>query len=566
MKVLNIVAAVLLIVLASFFYYFVNQNAINVPFFDDFSYLKYVLDLQSAPNLPEFLRLLESKHNGHGVGLAKFVFWLTTLIEGQLNFRTLTLVGSLMVLGLVVYFGQIIRANQLPFAYLLPVGLFLFTPAYYENVFWAAALWQYTASFVMGVLTYYMLAKSTRWTLALAAFFGLLLTYTNGNGLLGMYVGALIPLVQHRYKRTVGWLLACVVATAIYYYFPSGFSSENKPVSLVNILLTVVSFFGSAAYYLRGSMLDVAIFGGLCTFVLLGGLLGLGGIFLAQFWKKNKAESFLRLFSRSSANLSLLALLAWLALTGLAVAITRTNDTIGTALRYMIYSVMTFAGLYVAVLLVLPRRGRFVLGLAASALGVLFAVGTYLFAGPTVVNFRKSLQADAYSLRQHRRLSGKLELLLNPIMLNNFEQAINQKLYVIPTTLFDGIDKLPADTSQIQFKITNEIRAVYGGVWVDKIQNADLSFDQNNPNNGVYVILKNQQSGRLYVNAPVQSPNRNRRFFLQSGHFFNPGFEAQIYQQNLPDGIYQIGVLYCNGTNQRLVYGKQRLEIKEKRR
>jgi len=571
MKILNSIAAILLLLIALFFYYFVAQNALNVPFFDDLSYIKYVLDLTDAPHLGGFLRLLELKHNGHGVITAKLIFWLDTLIEGHLNFRSLIIMGSFLVLLLVGYFWQILQTNQLYFFYLLPAGLFLFTPAYHENIFWAAASWQYTASFVISTLTYYVLAQSTHWSLALAVVLGYFLTYTNGNGLAGMYVGFLIPLLQMRYKRALIWLVACVFVSGAFYWhypFPVGFGSANQVHTLSRYPLTIVSFFGSAAYYFRGQSTDAFLLGVPLALVIFGGLGVLGVTFLFQFWKPLKTSSLLRVFANSPSNLSLLALIALLAVTSLGVAATRASD--GAAPRYMIYSTVTIVAVYVAVLLVLPHRLRLAFGLITTGLGSVFVVGAYLFAAPNVINFRKSLLADTHSLRHHHRLSGKLELMANPYTLADFNEALASGLYAFPKNQLDEVPPFSKDTvtdAKLRFEVKRTaMPTVYGNIITYKIRNKDLLFDQSNPENGIYLLLKETKTGKVYVNAPLQNANRNRNVFLKTRQYFVAGFEGSIYQGNIPDGWYQIGIFVFNNSKRKIVYSPQTLEIKASQR
>lgn len=571
MKILNIIAGAVLLLLAAFFYYFVNQNAVNVPFFDDFSFIKYVSDLRKTDSLWSFLQYLELKHNGHGIGVVKFVFWLDALIKGPLNFRTLIVAGSLMIIGLWIYFYKILKDNELSFFYSLPVGLFLFTPAYYENIFWAMVLWQHIASIVIGILTYYFLAQSSRWSLGLAVVLGYLLTYTNGNGLAGMYVGLLIPLLQMRYWRALGWLVACVaISGAFYWYypFPVGFGSANQTHTLQGYASAIVSFFGSVGYYFRGHATDSVFLGTSLAVALFGGLTILGVTFLFQFWKTPKTISLLRIFANSPLNLSLLALLGLLAITGLGVAATRASE--GGAPRYMIYATVTIVATYVAVLLVLPRRFRLTFGLITTGLGVVFVVGAYLFAVPNVINFRKSLLSDVYSLRHHRRLSSKLELMENPYTLADFNEALARGLYVFPKNQLDAVlpfskDVVVDTTLHFEVKYT-ATPTVYGNITTYKIRNKDLLFDQSDPENGIYLLLKETKTSKVYVNAPLQNANRNRNAFLKTGQYFVAGFEGNIYQGNIPDGLYQIGVLIFDKPKRKMVYSNQTLEIKAAQR
>ena len=58
MKFFNYLAAFLLFSIAFVFYRFVFQNAVNVPYFDDYAYLEYIIKFTDAPTFQAFLQAL----------------------------------------------------------------------------------------------------------------------------------------------------------------------------------------------------------------------------------------------------------------------------------------------------------------------------------------------------------------------------------------------------------------------------------------------------------------------------------------------------------------------------
>lgn len=565
MKVLNVFAAVAVFIIGVLFYRFVGQNAVNVPFFDDFSYLEYCIKFTEAPTVLHFLRELEYKHNGHGVITAKLVFWLDYLLTGEVNFRVLILAGSGLVIILFGYFWKVLSANRLPFLAVLPVGLFLFTPAYHENIFWAAALWQYTASFTIGLLTYYGLTKDSRWAFACAIAGGFLLTYTNGNGLFGMYVGVIIPMVQMRYRRALVWLAACILTTVIFYwYYPFGFGSLGQEKSLKNSALTIVSFFGSCASYFRGRLPEVAFLGIAITLTLLCFALWLAVEYGKKVMNNRFNPTILSVFTKAPINLSLLSLLAWLLVTGLGVATARAVDTLETPPRYMIYSVMAVVSLYVTLLLIVsPLWQKIVMG-GMTLVGAFFAMSTYMFAAPDVINFRNSLRSDAFSLAQHRRVTGKLETMTNSVVKKYFDEAVEKEMYVIPSTVLDEVNLNTFDSSalmKVSLRVDLDTLPAYGGIVIHKISNEELKVSQNDPNNALFMLLKKESA--TYAIAVKQRPNRERKSFIRTGNYFKEGFETLIFQDNVPEGNYQVGFLFSEGQKRRVVYTSQRLTIQD---
>jgi hypothetical protein len=565
MKILNVFAAFTVLIVAFLFYRFVGQNAVNVPYFDDYAYLEYIIKFINAPNALHFMQELEYKHNGHGVITAKLVFCLDYLLTGEANYRTLILAGSGLVIGLFAYFWKILSVNRLPFWYALPVAVFLFTPAYHENIFWAAALWQYTASFAIGLLTYFLLSKKNNWAFTGAIIGGYLLTYTNGNGLFGMYVGLVIPLLQTRYKKATIWLIACILTTVLFYwYYPFGFGSLGQEKSLRNSALTIVSFFGSCASYFRGRLPEVAVLGVGITLSLIGLAFWLAVEYVKKLVNNASKGKILAVFTDTPANLSLLALLAWLLVTGLGVATARAVDTLETPARYMIYSVMSVVALYVTFLLILSQRGQKILTGGMTFVGIFFAVSTYMFAAPDVINFRNSLISDAFSLQQHRRVTGKLETMTNTVVKQYFDEAVEKGIYVIPTTALNELNVIKADTlimPNVSLSVDIDTLPAYGGILINKVRNEQLAVSQDKPQNALFMVLKNDST--TYVTAVKQRPNRDRRSFLRTGNYFKEGFEAWIYQDNIPEGNYQVGFLFSETQKPRLVYTSQRLIIQD---
>jgi hypothetical protein len=391
-----------------------------------------------------------------------------------------------------------------------------------------------------------------------------------------MYIGVLIPLLQSRYRTAGIWLLACMLTTAIFYwYYPFGFGSLGQEKSLRNSLLTIISFFGASASYLRGRLPEVVVLGGAITLTLITLAIWLGVLYVksvllgflqcGRLQRMNvKVPFLLSTFTKSRENVSLLTLLAWLLVTGLGVATARAGQNLETPGRYMIYSVMAVVALYVTFLILLPKRGQWILAGGMTVFGSLFLLGTYLFAAPDIINFRNSLLADAFSLQQHQRVSGKLETMTNLVVKKYFDEAVEKGIYVFPETPVSPNQITDFDSSQVKAEpMTFEIDTLpaYGGILINKIKNESASIQQGDSKNGLFLILKNDSA--TYLTAVRQTPNRDRKAFLKSGYYFREGFEALVYQDNVPAGTYHLGLLYCEGEKRRLVYTPQQLNIQD---
>lgn len=569
--ILNTLTAILLLVAAGSFYRFVFYNAVNVPYFDDLAYLEYILEFKNAPDPLSFGGLFLDKHNGHGVLTAKLAFWIHYLIQGEVNYRSLIISSSFLVLLIFAFFALVVRKNKLPWMYCLPPGLLLFTPAYYENIFWAAASWQYTASIVTGLAMYFCLARKGTFWLASAIVLGFVTTYTNGNGLIGFLVGLLIPLLQENYRKAIIWFISVVLTAVIFYwYYPYGVGNDHGH-HLSVFLKTLVSFTGASASYLRHNTSEVVLIGSTCTLALFGLHVWLGLDFLRQLGVKIRIPSLVSQLKTKPENFSLLAFIAWLFATGLGTAWTRGDDSFSAPMRYMIYSVLVVVSLY-TLLAVILRNSRFrsYLLIPASAFGMLFLMGTYLFAAPEMINFRNSLWADVYNLKNHQHVSSKIETMDSRAQAERWQHFLSAGLYRFPEIPFPtnpaqlaGLDtKSPASSNEV-YEISRDTVKAYGGILLTSVISKNEPLDENRYDNANYIVLKDTTTNELHIFAVDQSPNWNRKSFLAKGMHFTPGFRARIYGGNVKPGWYQIGLLKGNPDSPTLHFTTQQVEIRK---
>lgn len=565
-RIINFVSVLILVVVACHFYYFVFQNAVNVPYFDDFAYLRYTLEFLDSPDILDFLGKFLDKHNGHGILTAKFAFWLDYCLEGEINFRNLIIAGSTLVLFIFGYFALILRRNNLQAAYLLPVGLFLFSPAYHENIFWAAASWQYCASFVMGIMMYYLVVRKENWTFVLAIVFGFITTYTNGNGLVGFFAGSLLLLLQGKMRRAVVWFAsAALTAVVFYWYYPYGMGTSEGH-HLRAFLTTLISFAGAVGIYLRSQRFEVILAGIPLALGLVLLLLWIAVDYFNRYFHYFKRLRVLPIFARSPENLSLLGVMLWMMITGLGTSLTRASVHFDAPLRYMIYSIMIVVVLYTAILILSGRVvSSIVFGLTVIS-GLVFQFGSYLYAAPDVINFRNTLWADAYNLKKNAHVSGKVET-MNPLVANVFKESVARGLYVYPETPLAGIDlnmALQADTTAVEplsFSITRDTLKAYSGILITKIENDTITLDQSDFRNAVFIVLKSVDGRGFHIFAVAQRPNFNRKGFLTSGRHFEAGFVASVFGGNAPVGRYQIGLLKVENGIHRLAYTNQAVDL-----
>ncbi len=186
------------------FYWFVFIHTINVPYLDDFQILNTIVRVQNDPQ--KWWTILTENFNGHRFAEIKLLVWLDYLVEGQVNFKTLCIFGSLFLLGFWYFCLKILRENNIPIFYFIPFTFLLFQPIFHRNIFWMLSCLQYQQSIFFTIAAYYYLAKYTTKSFIISVILGVIHTQINGNAFYIFMLGSLIPLYQSRYKMTVIYL------------------------------------------------------------------------------------------------------------------------------------------------------------------------------------------------------------------------------------------------------------------------------------------------------------------------------------------------------------------------
>lgn len=561
------ILSIILIALIIFsFVLIVFKYTVNAPNFDDFAYLEYTLRLINSQGFVTFLNELLTKHNGHGVLTAKFIFWVNYLIENDINFRHLIISSTVLVIFIFAFFVWLLRKNALHILYTLPIALLLFNPLYYENIMWAAATWQYTASIACCLTMFFLLSQPKNWAFVVALMFGFLTTYTNGNGIIGFFLGLVVLLPQKNYKLAAIWLTA-VILTGIFYYTHStpGFGSEEGR-KVAPFFITLISFMAAAAYYLRLNINDLIVAGAF-TSLVFALIIIRSGLRISFSLFPNSKDKVLSQLESNPANLTLLALIAWLFLTGMGVAWTRGILAFNVIQRYMIYSVLNLAVLYSFFLVFSSRRYRRFILLAGIGASVILQFCAHLYIMPTIVNFRNSFCADVYNLKNHIHLSGKVEIMTNKFVKREFDKALKKRIYHFPQIpIPDSNEELlkiqnPVIDSITKFTFREDTLDSYSGIPITSIINDKITLDESHPDNSIFVALKDEKTNKIHLMPANPTPNLNFRQFLKDGNHFNPGFEAQVYQGNVAPGKYTIGWLALQNKSVSLTFTNQEVQI-----
>ena len=563
-----------------YFYWFVQKYAINVPYLDDFQILNSIVRIQNTPQ--NTWTILSENFNGHRFGEIKALVYLDYLIEGQVNFKTLCILGSLFLLGFWGYCLKIIRENNIPIVYFIPFTFIIFNPLFHRNIFWMLSCLQYQQSIFFTIATYYYLAKFTTKSFIIAVILGIIHTQINGNAVYIFLFGALIPLYQQRYKMTLIYLI-CGVVTGILFYrdMPTvvglaGYSLQDLLTSKPTILLGALGGFlgGSIVQFTNnyniiagfGIVLVITIGVILLTFIILI----IKHIFNKNVFKNTKSEAMLLMLDDICRQRIIMILMAGsLLLTAVGVAISRGISFNGVMLvdRYILYSVVSIGIAYLLLIMFAEGRVRQIIGVIALPFSLFFCWNAYYKSTSEVVYYKNSHEADIFNLKHQRTTNNKMYC-FTPDVLALFEEALKRKIYQFPESRFDILEKellqLPdkelITNKPLRFSASTQIQNVYGGVKNIYIHNQDFLLPQTPSSNTFFVVLKNEINNKTYLICPY-IPIPTRKDYLLNNYHFGQGFIAMIPQDGTQKGLYRIGTLtYIDGKS-KLEYTQESIKV-----
>ncbi len=330
--------AATIVLLAALFYVAIFRYAINVPQVDDFLYIDSVRRIMATGTpFAEVVRLTVEQHNDHRILLSRLLVLADYWVEGQVNYRTLTLIGSLSIAGVLWHIYRLFRQAGLAAWMVVPVALLLFQPSYQEDVWWVLCLLQHTLTLLLLVIVFRLLIRpETRariWALAL----GGLVLYSNSNGIF-MWV-AIIGLLAltRQWRWAIAWAVAGVVLIGLYFSVNYNFTSKDSLATVAQhpgwIVKSIISFAGTGVYFDQRRWLLVP-----AQWLVLGvGVLVLSVIVLS--WLRLLVMSLKSGKPFSAAILPFLGLGAVLVLSGVAAALARSDGGLMVIGRYQVYAV-----------------------------------------------------------------------------------------------------------------------------------------------------------------------------------------------------------------------------------
>lgn len=372
---------VILIVLAFLpmyiFYCSLFVFTVNIPYWDDYdSILNFSNDFQRS-NVENKIKLVFSQHNEHRIVFSRIVTLVSYYLTGKINFKLLTFIGNMSLIGLAILFFKSAVFLHKKFLYFIPVIFLLFQPQYWGDIYFATPSLSnlYVLFFAFAAL--YLLRKQTPRCFLYSLLLALLATFTNGNGML-VFLAALPALFyQKKYKEIIVWMCVGIACILVYFY------GYIKPAHHPSIANSVFVHPGHTIIYLfsfLGSCFSVGINFGKAIYFLP---LIIGVIFSLYFIYLIKIKFYKR-------NFVIISFLLFLFFTSFVTALCRSGFN-SVPSRYKIISILMFTLFYLSLIEISPENIRRNIYLISLSFAILFNVTSYFIISRNIILQKKYL-------------------------------------------------------------------------------------------------------------------------------------------------------------------------------
>ncbi|MFN8345924.1 MAG: hypothetical protein U0X91_13015 [Spirosomataceae bacterium] len=551
---------ILFLIVGSYLYY-IHLYAVNIPISDDYDLIrvKYTLLTQEYSWLKTLQFLIEPE-NDHRILIPRTIALLDYAVEGFINYRTLIWIVNGSLLGILGIWLVSFLRKGLNIWFFIPVLLWYLNPFVFDVTLWGINGMQHTTLNLLIFASLYLLATTPRlFTLALLLAFAA--TFTNGNGFLVFPAGLVLLLLASERKKAIGWSIGMVVALLAYFLNYSVGQATKVTVSgqfIQNLLVSFAALSGGWVAAFKGNSYVWLLWGAFTAgfITLVGVTLWLIGQTLLASAKPRPSHAYfwtgVFLFSVMTIGI---------------IAVSRGGRDVYSVFtsRYSLYPLHLLTLSYLALLTwkAIPQPWVF---RVALGFGIVFAAMSFYQYLPDIDTRRRSLVADHYNWRQHRKLMTHFRSELADFFT---QPAYDKGIYRFtdfPLENAEAIISAPADTKASQktdLKLSTRIKDIDFFNHPQKIAQFTLEntgwAQPGFGKEGVFLVLKSlKNTTYLLPTWPVQG---GKRQFFTSGKVYKKGFAVTLYNENFVPDTYQIGLLSPQDKGYALHYLSQSVQI-----
>lgn len=163
--------------------WYVNSHAINIPHQDDIAdFVQFIVSIESADSAKDVFKALFVQYNDHRTSASRLLVLGVYLVEGELNFHTLTLLANLALPLILLLFYLTVREEEYRWSYLLVSALLLLNLRYFEIILFSQGAVAYYYVFLYAFACIFTLHRVSWPKFVLAALFCTLSSLTMASG------------------------------------------------------------------------------------------------------------------------------------------------------------------------------------------------------------------------------------------------------------------------------------------------------------------------------------------------------------------------------------------------
>jgi len=546
LSIKNILATILILFPIAVFYFVFQKYAVNIPHWDDFAIRNTLAQMIETESVFQKIKLLFSQHNEHRILLTRFSAWMVYLLEGTLNLKRLMLIGIIALLGILFLLYKVSKKYNSSLLAFVPISFIFLNVGLFENTFWGMASVQNFGVIFFAFLTFYWLVFSVenkhRHYFYFTIFSCFLGVFTSSNGIIIPLIGCLVLLVQQRKTQLVVFLSSSVVLVFGFFY---GFQKNPDNVvktdfsDVKTIIKGTLATFGSvldSSAIAPAKHLDLAMAFGLFILIFIC-------LFAYQviFKKYNLSER--------TADLFLLACLAFISITSVGIAVARISYGIEILMtsKYKIYSVLSMVIFYLVAYNSLAERYKN----NFTQLAVAFSIGFNLYTYLTVYQDIKYLNQERITDQFKQQYSDK------SFPNGGVMRVLQQPEKAFYDSIIDEIWQMK-DSSLNNLKVTPKLESFE----ITKTHNG-VKLDFSTAESGLYFVLKSDKNSYLYPShiKPLGMKAYLERDFILNNQLKIDNFTAEISKLYIQSGKYRIGIISVENNAKKIYWSTEILDI-----
>lgn len=528
------------------------RYSLNIPWFDDIENIPFFLNnFIKAEGFGEKIAAIFRPGNEHRIVSSRLVILFNHFLTHQLNFKLITLIGNLTVLGIFALITKAYLKQGRKIIVLLTITFFIFSLQFYSMTQMAIMSLQYQLIIFEVFLSFYLLSKNTSTAFIWAVLVALLSTCSMGNGMLVWPIGAVMLAYQVRWKQLFIWCLVGVLAITAYFWGQNIVQGNDKGFEYVrtHLLDVIIGFFvfigGTVDWFPQLLFKKRMVLPGLFGFTLFCFFIfwTIGIIAVSPNWKKIIPTRFQRFYDKqkyfNTLDTSIVAFwlgcFLFLLLTAAMVVFFRTRFNYWLILwaTYKIYpaTLIAICTLLIGQILNIKWQNKF--GTFALVLALLSWFFSYWYFIPEMSHTRKQRMAYAFNQKYDGIGLGasRGSTVFIDFVIKTLNDASQNGTYSIPNPIIHKEESLLAATMRDSTKVLPllDVEIIKRDYDVLAVNNS-LDF-KTNYEDGAYILAWSDKNFYIF-DAP---PN---------GLYWRPskGFSSPCSTGSMEIDEYKIGV------------------------